>query len=291
MKLLKSILALVCVITYTNAKAQVSASAKVLHPPQQLGAYPKNNTSEKRPIPYPDTREADVMWSHRVWRVIDLREKINLPLYYPISSIKDRKSLFDVIKDAALSDTDALTCFSTVDDEFQVPLTKSQVQAILVSWDSTHQTEDPENPGEMILSPVKTEITSEDITKYWVKEDWFFDKQRSVMDVRIIGIMPVIAKKLENGDDAGGDKPLFWIYFPEARPILAQNEAYMRHNDAERRSFDDIFWKRMFSSYIIKESNVYDRYIADYKTGLDALLESEKIKEDIFEFGHDFWQY
>ncbi|MGB3947385.1 MAG: gliding motility protein GldN [Bacteroidia bacterium] len=271
-----------------SAKAQGAENALVLTPPQR--AYPKEHIQTRRPIPYTNVREADVMWSKRVWRVINLKEKFNFPLYYPITSIKDRKSLFDVLKDAALNDS-TITCFSASDDEFQVPLTKSEVAAILVQWDSTHQTENPENPSEMILSPIKHEITSEDITKYWIKEDWFFDKQRSVMDVRILGILAVTAKKTENGDDAGGDKPLFWVYYPEIRPILANNDVYMRHNDAERKSFDDIFWKRMFSSYIIKESNVYDRYIGDYAVGMDGLLESERIKEDIFEFEHDFWQH
>jgi gliding motility associated protien GldN len=142
-----------------------------------------------------------------------------------------------------------------------------------------------------MLEPIKNEITSEDITKYWIKEEWFFDKQRSVMDVRILGILAVTSKKTESGEDAGGDKPLFWFYYPEIRHVLATNDVYMRHNDSERKSFDDLFWKRMFSSYIIKESNVYDRYIADYALGIDGLLEAEKIKEDVFEFEHDFWQH
>jgi hypothetical protein len=65
----------------------------------------------------------------------------------------------------------------------------------------------------------------------------------------------------------------------------------MRNNDAERRTFDDIFWKRMFSSYIRKETNVYDRSIVEYATGLDALLESDRVKSDIFKYEADLWQY
>lgn len=269
-----------------TAYAQSPNEAETIKPPQ---AYvPEQHNHDKKPVPYANVREADIMWSKRIWRVIDLREKFNLPLYYPTTAIKDRKSLFDVIKDAAMDGS--VTCFSPIDDEFQVPLSLSAVGAVFVKWDSTHQTENPENPDEMILSPIKDEITSEDITKYWIKEDWFFDKQRSVMEVRIVGIMPVTAKKTEDGENIG-DKPLFWIYFPEARPVFAQNDVYMRRNDAERRSFDDIFHKRMFSSYIVKESNVYDRYIADYAVGVSSLLESDAIKEDVFELEHDLWEY
>jgi gliding motility associated protien GldN len=161
---------------------------------------------------------------------------------------------------------------------------------MLISYD-TNEVERIDGSGLTDKIGTPKEITSADIWKYWVKEDWFFNKQKSVMEVRIIGICPVVEKKTENGDGTGADKPLFWFYFPEARPILAKSEVYMRKNDAERRTLDDIFWKRMFSSYVRKESNVYNRIILDYKSGLDALLEAEKIKEDIFTFEHDLWHF
>jgi len=257
------------------------------------GVYTKENTRTRRAISYTHLREADVMWSKRVWRVIDLREKINHPLYYPSSPILDRKSLFDVIKDAALKDG-TITCFdqAALDDEFRYEMTKSEIEKKLVHWDSTAQAEDPNNPGTFISAPTKDiDITTDKVWKYWIKEDWFFDKQRSVLDVRIIGICPIIEKKTETGESTGSDNALFWIYFPEARPIFANQEVYMRHNDAERRTLEDIFWKRMFSSFVRKESNVYDRAIIQYKTGLDALLESDRVKQDIFQFEHDLFHF
>ncbi len=276
--------------TQTQAPA-AAGGATVLAPPKYPdGIYIKENTSNRRAIPYTSLREADVMWSKRIWRVINLKEKINFPLYYPTQPIADRKSLFDVLKDAALKDG-SVECYSPDDDEFRVQYTKSEIAGKLVSWDSTKETEDANNPGTFIKAPVKTEITSEAINKYWIKEDWFFDKQRSVLDVRIIGLLVLTEKKTESGESAGSDKPMFWVYFPQIRPILANQEVYMRHNDAERRTLEDIFWKRMFSSYIIKETNVYDRYISSYTTGINALFESERIKDDIFKFEHDLWHF
>ncbi len=137
---------------------------------------------------------------------------------------------------------------------------------------------------------VENPIQVSEIGKYYVKEDWFFDKQRSVMDVRIIGIAPMKIKKNENGE-ARADEILFWLYFPECRPVFAKHLVFNRHNDRMKLAFDAVFAKRFFSSYIFKESNVYDRVIVEYALGLDALLESQRIKEMIFETEHDLWHF
>jgi len=289
MKKLKFLLLVLLITTVTID----NYAQEVIKPPKYPdGVYTKENTRTRRAVAYTSLREADVMWSKRVWRVIDLREKMNFPLYYPDEPILDRKSLFDVLKDAATKDG-TITFFDNpaTDDEFRYEMTKSEIEAKLVKWDSTTTSEDPNNPGTFIAAPTKTEVSTSRVWKYWVKEDWFFDKQRSVLDVRIIGICPLVEKISETGEHMGSDQALFWVYFPEARPVLTNQEVYMRHNDAERRTFDDIFWKRMFSSYVRKESNVYNRIIGDYKTGLDALLEAERVKNDIFTFEHDLWHF
>ena len=254
-------------------------------------SYIKENTIGKEVTSYPTLREADVMWSKRVWRVIDLREKMNHPLYYPDSPILDRKSLFDVIVDAAIKEG-RITLFDNpaTDDQFRYEMTATEASAKILPV-VTRYIERLDGSGEKDPIQVTEPITSAQVWKYWVKEDWFYDKQRSVMDVRIIGLCPLIEKVSESGEHLGADKPLFWIYFPEARPVFATSEVFMRKNDAERRTLDDIFWKRMFSSYIRKESNVYDRGIYDYKSGLDQQLESERVKNDVFMYEHDLWHF
>ena len=153
----------------------------------------------------------------------------------------------------------------------------------------TSYTEDI-NTGEMVPVIQPIELESRDIKQYKIKEDWIFDKQRSVVDIRIIGIAPMKEVKGEDGE-VRGFAEVFWLYFPECRYVFANWEAFNRENDAERRSFEDIFWKRQFSSYVTKWSNVYDRQVSAYKTGVDAWLEGEEIKQALFEFEHDLWNF
>ena len=111
------------------------------------------------------------------------------------------------------------------------------------------------------------------------------------MDVRIIGIAPVVYYYNASTKQVEGTKNLFWLYFPQIRPIIQNYFVYNRKNDAQRMSFDDLFWKRTFSSYITKETSIFDRPINDYTSGVDALLESEKIKKEMMELEHDVWEF
>jgi gliding motility associated protien GldN len=253
--------------------------------------YLKENVRTRKATPYLYEREADMMWSKRVWRTIDLREKFNLPMYYPETELNERKSLFDVIKKGLIEGR--LTAFGNpaFSDDFSVRMTKREVGDMLTWYDSTAITENPNDQGSFISAPIRYDLTSKDIKQYWIKEDWFFDKQRSVMDVRILGICPLKEKADPTTGEILGYSPLFWIYFPELRPLLANAEVFNVKNDAARMSYDDLFMKRMFQSYVRKESNVYDRVIVNYATGLDALLEADRVKEDIAKMEHDVWHF
>lgn len=270
--------------------AQCEKKSTVLN--SQSSSYLLDDDRVNRPFPIQGqyVRESDVMWSKRVWRVIDLREKMNLPLYYPESPNNNLMALFDVLKCAVLDGKLQAYANPVFDDEFTFPMSVSEVQKLLVEVDSTNEVEDAENPGTFYKVPVKKEITAAQIQQYWIKEDWYFDKQRSVMECRIVGICP-LAQKLSETGEVIGVKPLFWIYFPDARAFLSKASSHNNKNDSERMSFDEVFVKRKFASYVYKESNVYGRAIAEYKTGKETLWESEKISENIFEFESDLWHY
>jgi len=254
------------------------------------GAYVKESNITKRVIPYPHLREADVMYTKRVWQRMDLREKINHPYYYPINPIADRKNQFDVVKKALLKDG-ALVAYGTGptgdDDEFRYPLSRNQIDSVLnptkrfPKYDLETNERLPDSIGTVPVESVK-------VTSYRLKEDWIWDRQRGERYVRIIGIAPEYEIETDEGTKP---QTLFWLYYPECRYVLANADAFNPINDAQRRTYEDMFQKRFFNSYIIKESNVYNRSIEAYARGLDALAESERIKHELFLLEHDLWHY
>jgi len=249
--------------------------------------YVRENVPNRRVIPYAFLREADVIWSRRIWRIMDLKEKMNLPYFYPASPNASRKSLWDILYASIKSGELTVYEFNLfdIDHTFMEPMTKSKADS---SLNKPIRVTDEQGNSSTQYQP----YTSGDLSQYELKEDWFFDKQRSVLDVRILGICVVRKQFDDNGTEQPGTVPMFWMYFPQVRPLFSKAEVFNDKNDAERRTYEDMFWKRQFSSYIVQESNVYNRKVSDYlKNTLDALLEGESIKNNIATLENDMWQY
>ncbi|MGK0388772.1 MAG: gliding motility associated protein GldN [Maribacter sp.] len=245
------------------------------------GIVEKTLITERRVLPYQPQREADIFWEKRVWRVIDVREKMNKRFVYP------RRYFFDIIMDGIMDDK--IKAYSINDmDDFSEELSKDEAAA-LVSEVDTFVSFDPETYEETI-EVAYNDLNPEDIKRYRIKELWFFDEETSTLQVRILGIAPL----KEEYDDQGNflyELPMFWIYYPDVREMFSREQAFNENNDAGPMNWHDIFEMRYFSSYIYKESNVYDRKVEHYLQGVDLLLESEKIRMGIFNFEHDLWEY
>ncbi len=259
------------------------SQAQVLTPQDDgITPDPPKHHHHNQVFPYPYLREADLMWSTRHWERIDLREKINLHLYYPVVPLPDRKSLFSVLVDGILNEGTIVEVFA--DDRFEIPLTEQQVRAYTSKVDTTFDPDDPR----IILLIDTIKITSKDVLAYEIKSDWFFDKQRGEMKNRIIGISPLVRNPVTQ--DVYN---LFWVWFPDARYAMATHTAFNGQNNNFRLTFDQIFHLRYFNSVIYKENNVYDRQIKEYKQNspMEQLLEAQKIKEKLRDMEHDLWEY
>ncbi|MBA7527448.1 hypothetical protein ES705_19624 [subsurface metagenome] len=257
--------------------------------------YVREHVPLKKPVPYEYIREADVMWSKIVYRMIDMRQKQNLPLYYPTKPIGGRMNLVDLLLWGI--DNEGVRAFSTNDplNEFTAQMTIDQVDEAFDAGTDTTRTADPMT-GQLIDIVVENPRKTYEVKKLLIKEKWFFDKNHSVMKVRIVGISPIRVYNREDDQGMPTDEilqtPTFWVYFPEVRPILANHEVFNRNNDSQRISFDDYFMQRRFGSHIFAVSNVYDnRWINSYTMGVDALLEAEKQKEWLFNIEHDLWEF
>jgi gliding motility associated protien GldN len=258
--------------------------------------YTREHIPNKKPVPYAYVREADVLWAKDIYRVIDLRQKQNLSLFYPTKPIGDRLNLVDLLLHGI--DNEGVRAFSATDpkNEFTIPMTREQIDEAFEAGTVTIKVQDINNPGILTEAQVTSQRKTEQVQQVMIKEKWYFDRNHSVMKVRVVGICPI---RVYNQVDETGmptdlvlRKKTFWVYFDEVRPLLANHEIFNRNNDAQRISFDDFFWQRRFSSYIIAESNVYDnRQVGSYSLGMDAQLEAEKIKESIFNIEHDLWEY
>jgi gliding motility associated protien GldN len=265
-----------------------------------------------KPLPYGYVHDRDVLMGKTTWENIDLDERINFPLYYPIDTAfvgKERRSLFQVlingIKSGKISDIYA-------DDYFNIKKSLKDMESVFKYTDTTKEGKnefqnyyDDYKSGKKILSKEfinVTDLTAKDVTGYKIKGFWYFDKRQSELKYRLLAICPMAleAKDLAPKDDPGASKvelipiELFWVYFPSIRDILHDAKAFNDRNSAMPITFDQLLNSRRFNGVIYKEENVYgDREIKDYMkdNAQMQLLESERVKEKIRDFEQDMWTY
>lgn len=248
--------------------------------------YPHTAVKERKAVPYRYIREANVKWSKRIHRVIDVREKQNKVMHWP------RNPFYLIVWNAAMNGevnayiNDSLTSIITPEDLVSKISTESQV--------SVPNPENPDDPYDLVLITVKETYEPQKIVKYRIMEDWIFDYNYSDFRSRIIAIAPLWRQPTESGIELG-ESPLFWLKMEDMRDKLSQEEVFNTQNDAARMSFDHFFQMRQFSSYVVKESNTYDLDIARLEefrdNGVEALLKSDEIKNDLFILEHDLWEY
>jgi gliding motility associated protien GldN len=246
------------------------------------GAYEKVTLKEREIIPYDHVREADVIWSKRIWRVIDCKEKVNLPFVHP------KMGFVKVVHDAAKKGELQVYNPGEIGETFKETISTQDVQNIGVRNDTISRINIETGIEERVAT--FNDFDPSSVTKLRLKEDWFFDKETSTMLVRIIGLA-LIREKTSEAGDVLGDEVMYWVYYPDLRTVLSQHPVYNIKNDAATMSWEDLFEIRYFSSYIMKESNAYDRRIKEYAAGLDLLYESDRIQNEIRNYESDLWEY
>jgi gliding motility associated protien GldN len=262
------------------------------------------NSDNDKPLPYGYVHDRDVLMGKTTWEIIDLDERINFPLYYPIDTSnigKDRRSLFDVLLKGIKSGkiTEVYT-----DSYFNTKKTFKDMSSSFTYIDTTNAGKEeinnyPEDykSGNKVLDPQyinKKELGAIDVADYKIKGFWYFDKRQSELKYRLLGICPVSPEAKEIGAENQDFIELFWVYFPAVREILHEAKAFNNRNSAMPISFDDMLNSRRFNGELYKEENVYgDREISEYmrENSQMQLLESERVKDKIRDFEQDMWNY
>ena len=249
-----------------------------------------------KPLAYGYVHDRDVLMGKTTWEIIDLSERINFSLYFPIDTANvgsDRRSLYDVLTKAMKNGkiTEVYT-----DSYFNTKKSIKDVEASLSRIDTTDAGREQINAGQSVSQEyiMRQDLTAQDVTQYKIKGYWYFDKRQSELKYRLLGICPVTPDVYTMNSDEKDYIELFWIFFPSAREVLHEAKAFNDKNSAMPVSFDQILNSRRFNSVIYKEENVYgDRTIEDYMkdNAQNQLLESERVKEKIRNFEQDMWNY
>ncbi|MBN8643148.1 MAG: gliding motility protein GldN [Flavobacteriales bacterium] len=257
-----------------------------------------------KPLPYGYVHDRDVLMGKTMWEVIDLDERINFPLYYPVDTAfvgKERRSLFQVllngIKEGKITEVYG-------DDYFNAKKSLADIESVFKFKDTTQAGIDEFNnyyddykSGAKVLSAEyinETVLSAADVSGYKIKGFWYFDKRQSELKYRLLAICPIATEARDKAKGNTDAIELFWVYFPAIRDVLHEAKSFNDKNSAMPISFDHLLNSRRFNGVIYKEENVYgDRTIQDYmkENAQMQLLESERVKEKIRNFEQDMWNY
>ena len=296
-RVLFTVLAIIAYCTATNAQSIIDGDDQ--RNPNDF--YQKGIVVGKKAMPYPSVRENDVIWESVIWREIDYNEKFNQFFYFPKNAeqgTQGRISLVNLIMRGVRNGE--IPVYEDDDMVKELDLNDALIQ--LAGAPYTVEEEIVDEYGNPVYDDETDEIKKRTVTKtrsfdstsavkIKLKEKWYIDKQDTRQKVRIVGLCFYYQK-----ENAAGERNYTWSWWipmddMRVRQVLVNANAYDENNDVVERSYDDIFIQRYFDSYVIRESNVYNRSIAEYAADLDAVIESQRIEEKIFDIESDMWEY
>lgn len=273
---------------YDTATADNSARKSL----RQDNAYDKSTLTQRTPLPYEHLRYDDAFYAEKVWRELDLREKMNKTFVYESMEDNGSQIFVNMLMRAVMSgEVEAFT-----DDRFTTKMSLDAVQQAVAGSLDTVPKYDVKQIDKVIGYVVtRKSFDPKDINKIRLKEEWVFDRESSRMFVRILGLGLLKTEYFPNTNKERGTSSLFWVYYPDLRPLLVKNEVYNTKNMGQNRmTWEELFESRMFSSYIVKSTidNPQNKLIRNYiKEPILQLLEGDNIKEKIFNFEQDLWSY
>jgi gliding motility associated protien GldN len=263
-------------------------------------------------------RRDDIVWSRIVYRIIDMREKQNSQLYFPITPTVKYKNLLRVILEATVNDT--LKGYEKKDEDIQpawnkAPICKEKFADFFIDcdWDSAEQKirKTPLVKNDPITNkPIVNDYAfgsySANSLKYVIQEIVFFNKHYSKMYSKVIAIAPYFSKneinltKLNTGGIAKTDEGIWnyfqssvvcWFLYDELRPYIVKELIVPNGNENQRMTFDDFFSQRLFYSYLLGDSNMFDKMLLQtYSDPVSIRREQQRIEYELMNIEQDIWE-
>lgn len=280
------------VVLLTNMTAQ-NTEANGEYVPQY---EPEVNFNENSPfadgyVPAPQTRTSeDILWKKTLWRMIDMREQVNFPLYYPLKEVNGQLNFFLTVFNLLIENKVYAYEYSDKKEDFS-PEKKYTIEQIINETNVDFFETQIKDNGDTAYIINEVDIPSEGVLKFYMKEIWYFDALESSMKFKIEAIAPQLSYIDEDG--RAQKKVLYWIPFDQLRPWLAKQPVVVNNmNTTAHISYDDLFQKRKFSGHIYKEDNLQNRSLIEYcKNAEEVRYEQERIENEILNFEMDLWEY
>jgi len=242
----------------------------------------------------------DIAWKRTVYKVIDLRDKQNYQLYFPMRPNEEYESLFRLMLNAI---ADGLPVYRRNAREIR-PSFNEKIEDVdlplIFSYDDNR-----DNDLIQVDSITHTIKIGEDQyqkyirnqQKFLIEEIYFFDKNYSRMYSKIIAIAPLNAKNPNNSGSQNKmvflrESILCWFAFDELRPYLAKKYVIPNGNETERLTFDEYFAEKYYSSYLLGDANMFNRMLLDtFDDASKIKKEQKKIETELLNFELDLWEF
>ncbi len=244
-------------------------------------------------------RYEDIAWSRTIYRIIDMREKQNFQLYFPTRPTENYKSLFRIMLDAI---ADGINVYKRNPRDIM-----PDFDNILSGEELSHTFAYDEYPENNLI---QIDSLTEEITinkdqymryiknqlKFLVQEVIFFDTHTSRLYTKIIAIAPLYPLHPDNMVKNNTmaffkNSVLCWFAFDEFRPYLKQQNIIPNGNDMQQTTYDDFFAQKLYSSYILGESNMYSRMLLELELAPEVLkAEQKRIQDELMNFEQDLWE-
>lgn len=251
-----------------------------------------NNTLSvraKSQYSYDSDEMENVRWKRDIYRTLDLDKAENSALYYPERPLGDNMNLFSLIFKLAIEKRIKIYEYNIDGNEnFSVDNVISP-QDMLDRF-GIYYREKLLNRKDTLIVIDNSDVPSNEVKSYFVKEVNYFDERTSNMKSIIEAICPILHRTDEFTYE-NTKYPMFWVRFKDLEPYLTQTTVMTSdYNNVASFTLSDFFAAKMYVGDIYKTTNRLNRTLAQY-CPTDSLLkaEQEKIEQQLVNFENGLW--